>query len=182
MEATDLMVILKDKKEWTSAETFNELAEKMKKELEVIPGVTFGFQYPVQMRFNELMTGARQDIVCKIYGEDLDTLAAYAHKLGGIVQGIEGAEDLYVEAVTGMPQIVIEYNRSAISQYGLTINHVNDVINAAFSGRSAGLVYEGEKRFDLVVRMDKSERTDVTDVQNLLIPTANGTQVPLNIL
>jgi len=112
----------------------------------------------------------------------LDTLAAYAHKLGGIVQGIEGAEDLYVEAVTGMPQIVIEYNRSAISQYGLTINHVNDVINAAFSGRSAGLVYEGEKRFDLVVRMDKSERTDVTDVQNLLIPTANGTQVPLNML
>ena len=182
MEATDLMVILKDKKEWTSAKTFNELAEKMKKELEVVPGVTFGFQYPVQMRFNELMTGARQDIVCKIYGEDLDTLAAYAHKLGGIVQGIDGAQDLYVEAVTGMPQIVIEYKRSAISQYGLSINHVNDVINAAFSGRTAGLVYEGEKRFDLVVRMDKSERTDVTDVQNLLIPTANGTQVPLNML
>jgi cobalt-zinc-cadmium resistance protein CzcA len=182
MEATDLMVILKDKNEWTSAETFNELAEKMKKELEVVPGVTFGFQYPVQMRFNELMTGARQDIVCKIYGEDLDTLAQYAHKLGGIVQGIDGAEDLYVEAVTGMPQIVIEYNRSAISQYGLTINHVNDVINAAFSGRTAGLVYEGEKRFDLVVRMDKSQRADVTDVQNLLIPTANGTQVPLNML
>ncbi len=182
MEATDLMVILKDKKEWTSAKTFNELAEKMKKELEVVPGVTFGFQYPVQMRFNELMTGARQDIVCKIYGEDLDTLAAYAHKLGGIVQGIDGAEDLYVEAVTGMPQIVIEYNRSAISQYGLTINHVNDVINAAFSGRAAGLVYEGEKRFDLVVRMDKSQRADVTDVQNLLIPTPDGSQVPLNML
>ena len=182
MEATDLMVILKDKKEWTSAKTFDELAEKMKKELEIVPGVTFGFQYPVQMRFNELMTGARQDIVCKIYGEDLDTLARYAEKFGKIIQKIDGAEDLYVEAVTGMPQIVIEYNRSAISQYGLTINSINNDINAAFSGQSAGLVYEGEKRFDLVVRMDKDGRKDLADVQNLLIPTPHGTQVPLSAL
>ena len=182
MEATDLMVILKDKKEWTSAKTFNELAEKMKKELEIVPGVTFGFQYPVQMRFNELMTGARQDIVCKIYGEDLDTLARYADKFGKIIQKIDGAQDLYVEAVTGMPQIVIEYNRSAISQYGLTVNAINADINAAFSGQTAGLVYEGEKRFDLVVRMDKDGRNDLSDVQNLLIPTPQGTQVPLRML
>ncbi len=182
MEATDLMVILKDKKEWTSAKTFNELAEKMKKELEVIPGVTFGFQYPVQMRFNELMTGARQDIVCKIYGENLDTLAKYAAEFGGIIQKIDCAEDLYVEPVTGMPQIVIEYNRPVISQYGLTINAVNSTINTAFSGQTAGLVYEGEKRFDLVVRMEKEGRKDLSDVQNLLIPTPNGTQVPLSTL
>ena len=182
MEATDLMVILKDKKEWTSAKTFNELAEKMKKELEVVPGVTFGFQYPVQMRFNELMTGARQDIVCKIYGEDLDTLAKYANKFGKIIQKIDGAEDLYIESVTGMPQIVIEYNREAISQYGLTINAINNDINSAFSGQNAGLVYEGEKRFDLVVRMEKEGRKELTDVQNLLIPTPNGTQVPLSTL
>ena len=182
MEATDLMVILKDKKEWTSAKTFNELAEKMKKELEVVPGVTFGFQYPVQMRFNELMTGARQDIVCKIYGEDLDTLAKYANKFGKIIQKIDGAEDLYIESVTGMPQIVIEYDREAISQYGLTINTINNAINSAFSGQIAGLVYEGEKRFDLVVRMEKEGRKELTDVQNLLIPTPNGTQVPLSTL
>ena len=182
MEASDLMIILKDKSEWTSAESFNELAEKMKKELEVIPGVTFGFQYPVQMRFNELMTGARQDVVCKIYGEDLDTLAAYASKMGKIIQGIEGAKDLYVESVTGMPQIVIDYNREAISQYGLSISEINNVVNAAFSGQSAGLVYEGERRFDLVVRLDKSKREDVLDVQNLLIPTRDGSQIPLNTL
>ena len=182
MEAADLMVILKDKKEWTSAKTFNELAEKMKKELEVIPGVTFGFQYPVQMRFNELMTGARQDIVCKIYGEDLDTLAKYAAKFGGIIQKIDGAEDLYVEQVTGMPQIVIEYNRPVISQHGLTINSINNTINTAFSGQTAGLVYEGEKRFDLVVRMEKEGRKDLSDVQNLLILTPNGNQVPLSTL
>ena len=180
IEASDLMVILKDKKEWTSATTFNELAEKMKKELQDIPGVTFGFQFPVQMRFNELMTGARQDIVCKIYGENLDTLSAYAHKLGKIVHGIKGAEDLYVEPVTGMPQILIEYNRSKISQYGLDISTINNVVNAAFSGQTAGLVYEGEKRFDLVVRMEKSKRQDLNDVQELLIPTSQGNQITLS--
>jgi len=180
MEATDLMIILKDKKEWTSAKSFDELAVKMKKVLEDIPGVTFGFQYPVQMRFNELMTGARQDVVCKIYGEDLDTLAKYADHLGRIVNGISGAADLYVESVVGMPQIVIDYNRASLSQYGLTIEDVNRNINAAFSGQAAGLVYEGEKRFDLVIRMDKEQRTDVSDVQNLLISTPTGIQLPLS--
>ena len=179
IEASDLMIILKDKKEWTSANNFNDLAEAMKKELEVIPGVTFGFQYPVQMRFNELMTGARQDIVCKIFGENLDTLAFYARKLGNVIQTIDGAEDLYVEPVTGMPQIVIEYKRSIISQYGLSINAINKVVNTAFSGEAAGIVYEGEKRFDLVVRMEKANREDLIDVQNLLIPTPDGSQIPL---
>ena len=180
MEATDLMVILKDKKEWTTAKTFDELALKMKKALEDVPGVTFGFQYPVQMRFNELMTGARQDIVCKIYGEDLDTLAKYADQLGRIANGIDGAADLYVEPVVGMPQIVIDYNRPSLSQYGLTIEDINRSVNAAFSGQMAGLVYEGEKRFDLVVRMEKENRTDLTDVQNLLISTPSGVQIPLS--
>ncbi|MDZ7647874.1 MAG: efflux RND transporter permease subunit [Cytophagales bacterium] len=93
--------------------TFNELAEKMGKALEAVPGVTFGFQYPVQMRFNELMTGARQDVVCKIFGENLDTLAYYANKLGNVINTVEGSANLYVEAVGGMPQIVIQYNRSS---------------------------------------------------------------------
>ena len=182
MEATDLMVILKDKKEWTSAKTFDELAVKMHKALEVVPGVTFGFQYPVQMRFYEWMTGARQDVVCKIYGEDLDTLAAYANRIGKLVSKIQGAADLYVESVVGMPQIVINYNRSVLSQYGLTIQDINRNVNAAFSGQLAGQVYEGEKRFDLVVRMEKESRTDVTDVQNLLIRTHSGVQIPLSTL
>ena len=182
MEATDLMIILKDKKEWKTAKTFDELAEKMGKALEDVPGVTFGFQYPVQMRFNELMTGARQDVVCKIYGENLDTLAHYANKLGGIVTGIQGAADLFVEPVVGMPQIVIKYNRSAISQYGLTIEHINRTVNTAFSGQNAGLLYEGEKRFDVVVRIPESKRKDMLDVQNLLVSTANGTQIPLSAL
>lgn len=182
IEASDLMVILKDKSEWTSATTFNELAEKMGKALEAIPGVTFGFQYPVQMRFNELMTGARQDVVCKIFGENLDTLAHYAHKLGNIINTVEGSANLYVEAVGGMPQIVISYNRAVIAQYGLNISEINRIINTAFAGQSAGLVFEDERRFDLVVRMVGEQRKSLEDVQNLLIPTSGGNQVPLNQL
>lgn len=182
MEASDLMVILKDKKDWTSAKTFDELSEKMGKALEDVPGVTFGFQYPVQMRFNELMTGARQDVVCKIFGENLDTLAYYAAKVGKIADEVKGSQDLFVEPVTGMPQILIEYKRSIIAQYHLNIADINRVINTAFAGQSAGLVFEQEKRFDLVVRMNRDQRKDLEDVQNLLIPTPEGTQIPLNQL
>jgi cobalt-zinc-cadmium resistance protein CzcA len=179
MDASDMMVILKDKKEWTSASTFPALAEKMGKELEAIPGVTAGFQFPVQMRFNELMTGARQDVVCKIYGEDLDTLALYAKKLGALAATVEGAKNIYVETVTGMPQILIEYNRAAMAQFGLNIEEVNRVVNTAFAGESSGLVYEGEKRFDMVVRLNGEQRKNIEDAQNLLIPTPKGTQIPL---
>ena len=182
MEAADMMVILKDKHEWTSAETFPELAEKMGKALEDVPGITTGFQFPVQMRFNELMTGARQDVVCKIFGEDLDSLAIYAEKLGKIIKTVKGAQDLYIEPVTGMPQIVIEYKRALISQYNLNISDINRIVNTAFAGQSTGLVYEGEKRFDLVVRLDNKLRNNLEDIQNLLIPTPNGSQIPLSQL
>lgn len=179
MEASDMMVILKPKKEWTSAKTFDELSEKMGKALESVPGITAGFQFPVQMRFNELMTGARQDVVCKIYGEDLDTLAAYANKLGSIINTVDGAKNLYVEAVSGMPQIIITYNRNTIAQYNLNIADINKVVNTAFAGQSSGLLFEGEKRFDVVVRISGEQKKDVKDVQNLLIPTPQGTQIPL---
>jgi cobalt-zinc-cadmium resistance protein CzcA len=179
MEASDMMVILKDKKEWTSAKTFNELAEKMGKALQEVPGITAGFQFPVQMRFNELMTGARQDVVCKIFGENLDTLAHYAAELGKIISKVDGAKNLYVEAVAGMPQIIVQYNRNAIAQYGLNIADINKVVNASLAGQSTGMVFEGEKRFDLVVKLSGEWKKDLSDVQNLLVPTATGTQVPL---
>ncbi|WP_347158677.1 CusA/CzcA family heavy metal efflux RND transporter [Pontibacter chitinilyticus] len=182
LEASDMMVILKPKAEWTSAKTFPELAEKMSKALQDVPGVTAGFQYPVQMRFNELMTGARQDVVCKIFGEDLDTLAHYAQQLGGIVNTVDGAKDLYVETITGMPQVVINYNHAAIAQYGTNIADINRTVNAAFAGMSSGLVYEGERRFDLVVRLQGAMRQNVEDVRNLLIPTPSGKQVPLYLM
>jgi heavy metal efflux system protein len=182
IDASDMMVILKDKSKWTSAKSFDALSEKMATALEDVPGVTFGFQYPVQMRFNELMTGARQDVVCKIFGENLDTLALYADKLGKIVNTVKGTSDLYVETVTGMPQIVINYNRSTIAQFGLNIEEINCLVNTAFAGQTTGVIYEDEKRFDIVVRLAGEKRKNIEDVQNLLIPTPNGAQIPLSQL
>jgi heavy metal efflux system protein len=176
----DMMIILKDKKQWTHAKTFDELAEKMSKALEDVPGLTVGFQFPVQMRFNELMTGAKQDVVCKIFGEDLDSLAHYAQKLGAIAEKIDGAKDVFVETVSGLPQIVIEYDRPAMARLGLNISDINKTVKTAFAGESAGLVYEGEKRFDLVIRMAGEQRKDLIDLQNLLLSTPSGLQIPLN--
>ena len=179
MEASDMMVILKPKREWTSAKTFDELAEKMGTALKAVPGVTAGFQFPVQMRFNELMTGARQDVVCKIFGEDLDTLAAYANKLGKITGTVDGAQNLYVEAVAGLPQVTINYNRNAIAQYGLNIADINKIVNTSLAGQSTGTLFEGEKRFEIVVRISGDQKKDLKDIQNLLIPTPQRTQIPL---
>lgn len=179
MEASDMMIILKDKSEWTSAETWNELSEKMSEALKDIPGVTYSFQYPVAMRFNELMTGAKQDVVCKIFGENLDTLSKYSKLLGDVANKIEGAENIYVEPIDGLPQLIITYKRNQIAQYGLNIQDINKVVNTAFAGQSSGLVYEDEKRFELVVRLAGENRQELEDVQNLLIPTPQGTQIPL---
>ena len=180
MDMGDMIINLKPKKEWTSAKTFDELSEKMGEAASEVPGVTTSFQFPVQMRFNELMTGARQDVVCKIFGEDFDTLAVYSKKPGNLVRTVKGATELYVEQISGTPQIVIQYNRAAIAQYGLTIADINRNVNTAFAGQSTGLVFEGEKRFDLVVRLQNDKRRDIKDVQNLLIPTPNGNQIPLS--
>jgi len=182
IEASDMMVILKDKSEWTSAKTFPELAEKMSETLNEIPGITYGFQYPVQMRFNELMTGARQDVVCKIFGENLDTLTHYATQLGKIIGTIDGAKDLYVESTLGMPQLVIKMNRAAIAQYHVNIETINRTIQTAFAGQTSGMVLEGEKRFNMVVRLEENQRNNEDDIRQLLMPAPDGTQIPLYLL
>ncbi len=179
MEASDLMVILKPKDNWTSAKSFDELAEKMSEKLREVPGITTGFQFPVQMRFNELMTGGRQDVVCKIFGENLDTLAEWSQKLSAIVNGVEGAKDVYTEAITGLPQIVVTYNREALKQFGLNVSDVNQTIQASFAGAVSGQVYENERRFDLVVRLNNDQRKNLEDVRELLIPIQGGQQIPL---
>lgn len=182
MDAGDMIVVLKPKKEWTSARSFPELSEKMSKALEALPGLTTGFQFPVQMRFNELMTGARQDVVVKIFGEDLDKLVKYAHQLGGLITKVPGAQDLYIEPLIGAPQVVIHYDRAALSRYKLSINAVNRIVNTAFAGQSAGAVFEGERRFGLTVRMDAGLKRDIEDIRNLLVPTPAGARIPLRQL
>lgn len=182
IESADMIIVLKDKKEWTSAKTFDELAEKMGERVQAVPGVTTGFQYPVQMRFNELMTGARQDVVCKIFGDDLDSLARYASKISDVIGTVEGAKDLFVETVTGIPQLVITYKREAIARYGATIADVNQAIQAAYAGSVAGQIFENDRRFDLVIRLDDTQRNNADQVGDLLIGLPNGQQVPLNML
>lgn len=179
IEATDLTILLKPKKEWTSAETREELVEKMQKTLEAIPGVTFGFSQPIQLRTNELISGVRQDVGIKIFGDDLEVLGDLAKKIGALIPTIPGAEDLYIEQVSGLPQISIKLNRDNIARYGLNVEDVNSAINSAFAGGIAGTVFEGEKRFDLVVRLEQSERQGIEDVRRLYIAASNGNQIPL---
>jgi len=179
MEASDLMIILKDKKDWVSANSFDELADTMGKVMSQVPGITSGFQYPVQMRFNELMTGSRQDVSCKIFGENLDSLAKYAALMGNIIHDVEGAKDLYTETVTGISQVVIHFNRTAIARYGANIKEVNQVIQSAYAGGVAGKVFEGDRRFDLVVRLNTVQKQDWQQIKNLMVTVGNGKQVPL---
>ncbi len=180
IEGCDLMLILKDKDKWKKANNREELAELMGEALEAVPGVTFGFQQPIQMRFNELMTGVRQDVAIKIFGEDLNVLSDLSKQVGKLVRTVAGARDLYLEEVTGLPQIVVDIDRDLIAKYGLNIETINQSINTAFAGQTAGIVYEGERRFDLVLRLKEQSRQSIEDVRNLYITTSTGNQVPLH--
>ncbi|MFB9865569.1 CusA/CzcA family heavy metal efflux RND transporter [Rufibacter immobilis] len=179
MESADVTITLKDKEEWTSAETREELANKMTEALEAIPGVTFGVSQPIQLRSNELISGVRQDVGIKIFGEDLQELTRLSQEVGSIVSTVQGAEDLYLEQVSGLPQIVVNINRDQIAKFGLDVETVNQAINAAFAGQSAGMVYEGDRRFELVVRLAQEERQSIADVRQLFVTAPSGVQVPL---
>lgn len=178
METGDYIITLKDKSEWTSAKTREELVEKMEEALIPLAGVKFEFQQPIQMRFNELMSGSKQDVAIKIYGDDLNTLAQKASEVERIIQNIDGVEDINVEKVTGLSQVQVDYNRDRLAQYGLTVEDVNRVLRSAFAGSQAGVVYDEEKRFGLVVRLDKDYRQSLDDVKNLSVALPGGGQIP----
>jgi cobalt-zinc-cadmium resistance protein CzcA len=181
LEACDMMVMLKDKEKWENASTKEELAEKMQASLDkAIAGVSIGFQQPIEMRFNELMTGARQDVVLKIYGEDLPTLAQEANKLAKVIQGVRGTTGLYVEKVVGLPQIVVNFDREKIAQFDLSIAEANHVLSTAFAGKEAGTIYEGDRRYQLVLRLSQEHRQNIENVRNLFITNAKGEQIPLS--
>lgn len=180
IESADIIMVLKDKKEWTTAHNKEELAKKMNEKLSAIPGCNLSFEQPIQMRFNELIAGVKSDIAIKIFGDNLDKLFSEANKAVTIIKDINGLADIKVEQVTGMPQLVVKYNRNRIAQYGLSIGDVNTIINTAYAGGITGVVYEGERKFDLVVRIPKNENTDIDALKSLLIPTPNGNQIPLS--
>ena len=181
IESGDLIIVLKDKKEWKGKyRNWEALANAMKEEMEVIPGSNIEISQPIQMRFNELMTGSRSDIAIKIFGDDLEILDAKAAELISKIKGIEGIGDLKADKVTGLPQITIKYDYDKIALYGLNISDINQIIRSSFAGEVAGKIYDESKRFDVVVRMDENNRGDITDVSNLFIPLPSGQQVPLS--
>jgi len=182
METGDYIITLKDKSEWTSAKTTEELVARMEEKLIPLAGVKFEFQQPIQMRFNELMTGTKQDVAIKIFGDDLNTLAGEASKVEKLIQNIVGVQDVNVEKVTGLAQIQVAFNRDRLAQYGLSVAEMNDVLRSAFAGSQAGVVFDEEKRFGLVVRLDKDYRQNLDDVKNLLVALPSGGQIPFDNL
>lgn len=183
MEETDVIITLKSKDEWVSADSKDELADLIKEALvDEIPGADYEFTQPIEMRFNELITGVRADLAIKIFGEDLEVLARKADEVEELIQGVEGASDITVEKVDGLPQMSVTYDRQKIARYGLNISDVNDVLTTGFAGKAAGSIFEGERRFDLVVRFDRHFREDIDHIKNTYITAPNGRQIPLSEL
>lgn len=180
VEDADIMIVMKDKSDWVSAKTKDELVEKMKEALSILPGVSFEFTQPIQLRFNELMTGVKSDVAVKIYGDDLDILYKKANEASSVIQKIEGAGDVRVEQIVGLPQLVVKYKRDKIAHYGLNIDDINRIIRTAFAGEAAGTVFEGEKRFDLVVRLCETCRTNLQSIHNLRVSNPSGELIVLN--
>lgn len=182
MEESDIIVKLKPKSEWVSASSKDELADLIKKELEIIPNMDIEFTQPIEMRFNELISGSRSDVAVKIFGENLAVLAEKADQIKHAITHVEGASDIIVEKIDGLPQMAVSYDRKRIAQYGLNISDVNDIVAMSFAGQTVGTVFEGERRFDLVVRMSDDLRNDIEDLKNLYVPLPTGGQVPLREL
>ena len=179
IEDADIMIIMKPKTEWTSATNREDLVDQMKEKLSVIPGAAFEFQQPIQLRFNELMTGVKADVAVKIYGEDLNTLFKNASDAASVIQKVEGAGDVRVEQILGLPQFVVRYKRDQLALYGLNINDVNKIIRTAYAGLSAGVVFESERRFDLVVRLCEDCRNQLKSLRNLRVNRSGGELITL---
>lgn len=182
MEEIDMIIKLKPRKTWTSAKTKEELADKFNEALSIIPGIEYEFTQPIEMRFNELITGVRSDIAIKIFGDDLEYIDRKAFEIKALIEGIPGASDVILEKTAGLPQVKIDYNRAKIAYYGVDIKTLNSYLAAAFGGEATGVVFEGEKRFDLVVRFDQQSRTDIEDIKQLRVPIPTGSQIPLSEL
>lgn len=178
VERADIMIALKPKAEWTSATTTPELMEKMEETLKTIPGLEAEISQPIQMRNNELLTGIKQDVAIKIFGDDLPTLSRQADKVKRLIEGVKGVSGIFVEEVSGLPQIQVRYNHERMAEYGLSVDEVNQLLETTFAGGVAGAVYEGEKKFDLVVRMADTRRT-AEQLGSLYVPLSGGGSVPL---
>ena len=179
INACDLLIILKEPKEWKKADSMEDLEAQMDEALNAFPEVNFEFTQPIQMRFNELIAGVKSDIAIKIFGEDLGLLFEHATDAARHIRKVEGVGDIKVQQIDGIPQLVVKFNRAKLAQYGLNVQAINQLVKTTFAGETAGIVMEGEKRFDLVVRMDSLHRQDIQNLRELYIELPNGGQIPL---
>lgn len=179
VERADIMIALKPKAEWTSAKTTPELMEKMEETLSVIPGLEAEISQPIQMRNNELLTGIKQDVAIKIFGDDLDVLTQQAGKVKKMIEDVPGVSGIFVEEVAGLPQIQVKYNHEKMAAYGVSVDDISEILETTFAGAVAGSLYEGDKKFDIVLRMDPSLR-NVESLEQLSIPLKDGTDIPLS--
>ena len=179
VERADIMIALKPKAEWTSAKTTPELMEKMEETLRAIPGLEAEISQPIQMRNNELLTGIKQDVAIKIFGEDLDVLTQQAGKVKKMIEDVPGVSGIFVEEVAGLPQIQVKYNHEKMAAYGVSVDDISEILETTFAGAVAGSLYEGDKKFDIVLRMDPSQR-NVESLEQLSIPLKDGTDIPLS--
>ncbi|WP_379952860.1 CusA/CzcA family heavy metal efflux RND transporter [Dokdonia sp. R78006] len=181
MDIADMYIILnKDMDEWTTVSTKEGLIDAIRDKLDdELVGVNLVFTQPVELRFNELLEGVREDIAVKLYGEDLEVLSEKVQEMAAIIQTVPGAGDVSAERTAGLPQMTVKYRRDKMAQYGLNIQKVNDYVSTAFAGGTAGVIFEGEKRFDLVVRFDESHRKSIDDLRNMYIDLKDGSQVPI---
>lgn len=181
-EFSDVIVILKPKEEWTSAETKEELVEKIHNALSVVPGIGLSFTQPIELRFNELIAGARGDIAVKIFGDDLNILTEKGNEIASLMNSVEGSEDISVQQVTGLPQLQIKINREKISKYGINVEDVNSVIETAIAGKSSGVVFEGDKKFDIVLKYRNEYANSSEAIRNILISSSDNIKIPLSEL
>lgn len=179
VERADIMIALKPKAEWTSAKTTPELMEKMEETLRAIPGLEAEISQPIQMRNNELLTGIKQDVAIKIFGDDLDVLTQQAGKVKKMIEDVPGVSGIFVEEVAGLPQIQVKYNHEKMAAYGVSVDDISEILETTFAGAVAGSLYEGDKKFDIVLRMDPSQR-NVESLEQLSIPLKDGTNIPLS--
>lgn len=179
VERADIMIALKPKAEWISAKTTPELMEKMEETLSAIPGLEAEISQPIQMRNNELLTGIKQDVAIKIFGEDLDVLTQQAGKVKKMIEDVPGVSGIFVEEVAGLPQIQVKYNHEKMAVYGVSVDDISEILETTFAGAVAGSLYEGDKKFDIVLRMDPSQR-NVETLEQLSIPLKDGTDIPLS--
>ena len=179
VERADIMIALKPKAEWTSAKTTPELMEKMEETLSAIPGLEAEISQPIQMRNNELLTGIKQDVAIKIFGDDLDVLTQQAGKVKKMIEDVPGVSGIFVEEVAGLPQIQVKYNHEKMAVYGVSVDDISEILETTFAGAVAGSLYEGDKKFDIVLRMDPSQR-NVETLEQLSIPLKDGTNIPLS--